>query len=118
MKIRIKGNSLRYRLSKSDITELKTNGYLEERADFLTTPLTCAIIIIDDDKLTADFVNNAIMVAMPLQMINDLEDTDQVGIEDITGRIHLMIEKDFNYADYHEEGNCNFYPDLHIFLPN
>ena len=118
MQIRIKGNSLRYRLTRSDIAELKTNGYLEERAEFLSNPLTCAIAIIDDDKLTADFVNNAIIVAIPLQMINELADTDQVGIEDITGRMHLLIEKDFSCLDYAIECGYDLFPDVHAFRPN
>jgi hypothetical protein len=34
MKIRIKGNSLRYRLTKSDVAQLAEEGHLQEEVDF------------------------------------------------------------------------------------
>ena len=34
MKIRIKGNSLRYRLTKTDVENFDRDGYLEESTNF------------------------------------------------------------------------------------
>ena len=35
MKIRIKGNTLRYRLTRSDVNQFEKEGYLEDRTEFM-----------------------------------------------------------------------------------
>src|SRR5258705_488730 len=42
MKIRIKGNALRYRLTKSDISGLANKGYLQEQTSFAAQPFNYA----------------------------------------------------------------------------
>ena len=47
MKIRIKGNSLRYRLTKTDVERFSSDGYLQEQTVFGNGMLTYALQVLD-----------------------------------------------------------------------
>lgn len=110
MKIRIKGNSLRYRLTKSEVARLWSAGFLEERTEFAGNILVYAIASADGDKLSADFIDNKITLRMPKAMIDQLNNTDRVGFDDSTGPVSLLIEKDFVCMDRVEEDQSDNYP--------
>lgn len=117
MKIRIKGNTLRYRLTKSDITRLCNEGCLEERTAFAGKTLVYAIETKDNDTegLSADFIGDNIVLRMTRSMIDELTHTDRVGFEDRSGPVHLLIEKDFVCIDRVEEDQSDNYPNPAIF---
>lgn len=114
MKIRIKGNSLRYRLTRSEVTTLWKKGCLEERTEFADNTLVYAIETANDDKLTANFNSNKITLYMPKAMINELYHTDKVGFEDKSGTLSLLVEKDFVCIDNTEEDQSDNYPNPNI----
>jgi hypothetical protein len=60
MKIRIKGNTLRYRLTKRDVSKIVDAGYLEEVTEFAQDKLVYALQVTDDNSLTAIYTNNKI----------------------------------------------------------
>jgi hypothetical protein len=61
MKIRIKGNSVRYRLSKTDIDILTATGYHEEQTSFGATVLKYALQKKEDaSELSAGYADNMI----------------------------------------------------------
>jgi len=110
MKIRIKGNSLRYRLTKSEIAKLSVEGCLEERTEFAGKTLVYGIETTDTGGLSADFTGDRIVLRMTKAMIDELTRTDKVGFEDRTGTVHLLIEKDFVCIDRTEEDQSDNYP--------
>ncbi|MDN5288139.1 MAG: hypothetical protein JWR38_4413 [Mucilaginibacter sp.] len=110
MKIRIKGNALRYRLTKSDISALANDGYLQEQTNFVGQPFIYALKITKADTLTAEFKNNTITLFMPQLMMNELADTDRVGFDDKNGPVQLLVEKDFTCLDNVEEDQSDNYP--------
>lgn len=110
MKIRIKGNSLRYRLTKSDIASLANGGMLNEQIDFAGQPLIYAINTSLDSKLTVDFKNNTITLFIPQEMVKKMVETDKVGFEDASGDIYLLVEKDFTCLESVEEDQSDNYP--------
>jgi|SRR5690606_22576273 len=110
MKLRIKGNSLRYRLTKSEVARLWLEGALEERAAFSGNTLVYAIVRVESDVLTADFVKNRIVLHMPKTMIDELYHTDQVGFDNDAGPVRLLVEKDFVCLDNTEEDQSDHYP--------
>lgn len=110
MKIRIKGNSLRYRLTKSEIAKLWSAGFLEERTEFAGKTLVYAIVTANDDKLSADYIADRIVLSMPRTMIDELNNTDRVGFDDGTGPVSLLVEKDFVCIDRVEEDQRDNYP--------
>ncbi|GAC1301025.1 MAG: hypothetical protein NVSMB24_03060 [Mucilaginibacter sp.] len=110
MKIRIKGNALRYRLNRSDIAQLTKVGFLEDKIDFGEQSLLYALQLTDSGSLSATFVNNTITLNMPKNMINEWENADKVGFEHTTGDLHLLVEKDFTCLDKVDEDQSDNYP--------
>ena len=110
MKIRIKGDSLRYRLTRSDVAALAENNYLEEQTNFAGQPLVYAIKTTHSNQLSATHLDNTITLFMPEQMITELKDTDKVGFEDKDGALYLLIEKDFTCLDNVDEDQSDNYP--------
>ena len=114
MKIRIKGNSLRYRLTKPEVARLWTEGFVEERTEFAGKPLIYAIETANNDKLSADFIDDRIVLNMSKAMIDELYSTEKVGFDDSTGSVSLLVEKDFVCIDNTEEDQKDNYPNPHL----
>ncbi|MBB6238806.1 hypothetical protein HDC90_003453 [Pedobacter sp. AK013] len=114
MKIRIKGNSLRYRLTQSEVAALGMVGFLSERTHFASQALEYAIMTTSEGQLTADFSENRIVLNMPEKMIGELVNTDKVGFSDVSGPVSLLIEKDFTCLDNVEEDQSDNFPNPNI----
>jgi hypothetical protein len=110
MKLRIKSNSIRYRLTKSDVKNLTENGCLEDGVNFGPLPLKYAIEIRNNGNLSAGFLNSTITLFMPLYMLDALADTDQVGFENEDNGLQLLVEKDFTCLDNIIEDQSDNYP--------
>jgi len=110
MKIRIKGNSLRYRLTKSDVRQFAETGYLEEITDFGTQTLVYALQRFVGDHLTANFKNNKITLYMPELMANEWTNSERVGCECNKNGFYLLVEKDFKCLDNVADNQSDNYP--------
>jgi hypothetical protein len=110
MKIRIKGNALRYRLTKSDTSTLANAGYLQEKTIFSAQALIYAIRITEDDALSATYEENKIILLMPKAMIASLVTTEEVGFSGVFGQLQLLVEKDFTCLDNVAEDQSDNYP--------
>jgi hypothetical protein len=104
MKIRIKGNSLRYRLTKSEVSTLAQQGIIEEQTEFPGSTLTYAIKATGTPELSAAFEHETITLSVPNHMLQQWADTNQVGLEQHMllpggGSCFLLIEKDFKCID-------------------
>ncbi|SEP04301.1 hypothetical protein [Mucilaginibacter sp. OK283] len=110
MKIRIKGNSLRYRLTKSDVAQLAEEGHMQEEVDFGGQQLYYAIKAVEDDHLSSIFRENTIILFVPNDVIKELAETDKVGFEGKHGSLHLLVEKDFTCLDNVAEDQSDNYP--------
>lgn len=109
MKIRIKGNSLRYRLTKTDVNKFSKDGYLEETIIFGEQSLIYALKKAPVDYLKANFQNNKITLLMPDLMAEEWAITDRVGFENSNGLLYLLIEKDFKCLDNVTEDQSDNY---------
>jgi len=110
MKIRIKGNSLRYRLTRTDTFRLAEEGHLHEVVDFGSKQLFYALQVVDDEQLSATFKDDTITVNIPAKLLQEFSDTDKVGFEGIHGSLHLLVEKDFTCLDNVAEDQSDNYP--------
>ena len=110
MKIRMKGNSIRYRLSKTDVETFVNTGYLEEVVDFGLQKLIYAIKIQDNLVLSANFEQNKIIIYLPQLMAQQWETTDVVGFDGTSGKLSLLIEKDFQCLDNVMEDQSDNFP--------
>ena len=110
MKIRIKGNSIRYRLSKTDVEQFIKTGYLEEIVDFGAQKLVYALKKHGDSALSASFEQNTITLYMPEQMTEEWEAPEKVGFNGVHNKLSLLIEKDFQCLDNVAEDQTDNYP--------
>ena len=104
MKIRIKGNTVRYRLSKTEVTMLAENGLLKEKTEFVSGILSYAIQQTAEDNLSADFTQNIITLYVPQTALQQWASSSQVGMESSMplpngGTLYLLLEKDFKCID-------------------
>jgi hypothetical protein len=110
MKIRIKGNSLRYRLTKTDVEVFTKEGYLEESITFGAQSLIYALQRSTVAEITATFQSNKITLFMPDKMAEEWESTDRVGFENTNTPLYILIEKDFKCLDNVAEDQSDNYP--------
>lgn len=110
MKIRIKGNSLRYRVTKSDIERFSKDGYIEETISFGNEKLTYALQQSFEKELHADFKDQKITLFVPMLMAGEWTNTDRVGFENSNGPLYILIEKDFKCLDNVAEDQSDNYP--------
>jgi len=118
MKIRIKGNSLRYRLTKTEVSTLAQQGIIEEQTEFPGSTLTYAIKATTATELSAAFEHKIITLSVPNYMLQQWANTDQVGLEQHMllsggGSCFLLIEKDFRCIDAGED-QSDFFENPHL----
>ena len=116
MKVRIKGNSIRYRLTKTEIDNFGKLGFLEEKTEFLNSPsfhyrLERKAGI---ENIEASFSGNRICIFVPENIAAEWTSTDIVGFDtkmDIgDGKdLFLLIEKDFVCLDHSFEDQSDNY---------
>jgi hypothetical protein len=104
MKLRIKGNSIRFRLLRSEVKRLEAAGTISEETRFGTRTdqtLKYSIAVSDGvDELSTEFSDNQILVLLPETEALKWCRSDEVGIEnniEIDGEttLSVLIEKDF-----------------------
>jgi len=112
MKLRIKGSSLRLRVSRSEVARLLTGSCLEETIHFSSEAnASFTYALLQDPSVrapTVRYTTNRVAVLLPADLANVWGNTDQVGIsEDISlgdiGSLTLLIEKDFACLDRSDE---------------
>ena len=115
MKIRIKDNSIRFRLTKSEVKKLCTEGYLQSTTELNTATLTYAIQVQENmQSLNADFVNNNITLLFPSAEAAVWNDSDRITYENTVilnsgNSLKLLLEKDFICLDHtHEDQSDNY----------
>lgn len=110
MKLRIKSNSIRFRLTKSDVDKLAAKGYLEDSISFGNASLTFEVKATISKTLTTTFVSDIITLFLPQHMITELVSTDKVGFESQAGELHILVEKDFTCLENVAEDQSDNYP--------
>jgi hypothetical protein len=119
MKLRIKGDSLRLRVSRSEVATLLAGDCLEETIHFTPEPVAKLTYSIQQEpslsRPTVQYMENRVAILIPADQANAWGTTDQVGIaEDISlgdlGSLALLIEKDFACLDRSEEDNEDTFP--------
>ncbi len=110
MKIRIKGNSLRYRLTRSDVEKFFAHGYVEETIDFGKQTLVYELQRNQLNNLSAIFEDNKITLFMPEKLVNEWAIGDTVGFEYTDNGLFLLVENDFKCLDNVAEDQSANYP--------
>lgn len=123
MKLRIKGDSLRLRVSRSEVARLLAGDCLEDTIHFApeaSAKFTYALQQAPSvSRPTVRYAGNKLTILIPADQANAWGVTDQVGIaEDIRlggiGTLALRIEKDFACLDRSEEDNEDTFPNPNV----
>jgi len=104
MKLRIRGNSLRLRLTRSEVSRLDESARVEEMIEFGPEPhqrLRYAIeSSTDTSEITVSYDDGRILVQVPRSAVRQWSETDQIslgGEQPLAGnaKLSLLVEKDF-----------------------
>lgn len=114
MKLRIQSNSIRFRITPTELHTLATRGSVQSSVRLGALP---------DDRLTysletssrfscllAEYLNCKIRVILPEDQVRDWASTAQVGLEGfqlVAGgeRLRILVEKDFKCLEPRPEEN-------------
>ncbi|MGB5014646.1 MAG: hypothetical protein WBO68_11530 [Pyrinomonadaceae bacterium] len=119
MKIRIRGNTLRFRLGRTEVADLGTNGRIEETVNFGPgdqNNFYYRLERADGDGFAGTFAGGRITVSVPGILIDDWAGSEEVSIEgaqiiDERSQLKFLIEKDFVCLNAHnDEDQCDRYP--------
>jgi len=110
MKIRIKGDSIRFRLTRSEVERFDIDGRIKEETNFGNKVLTYVLQRCDGEVITAEYLNDTITIYMPEKMADEWTTTEKVGFENEDGLLSLYIEKDFQCLDNVAEDQSDNYP--------
>ena len=96
MKLRFHNNTLRLRLSQSDVAELEETGMVECRITF--TPqqsLVYSVAACPVPEISATINENRVNVLVPRVLAKRWIHSSEVGIEGASPSLNILIEKDF-----------------------
>lgn len=118
MKLRIKDNSIRFRLTRSEVDQLNTTGVVSATTGFPGGRRLTYTVESSPASVTpaAFYSENTISVRLPESMVLALATTEQVSIEDeqvlVDGnKLKVTVEKDFACLSPREgEDESDMYP--------
>lgn len=103
MKLRIRGNSIRLRLSQQNVKVFGEKGRVEDSIQFGAAAggkLIYAIEAADVKKLKCEFRENTLTVFVPIELAKVWVESQLVGLEHLDSttendQVRILIEKDF-----------------------
>jgi hypothetical protein len=113
MKLRIQGDSIRFRLQRHEVEQLQNAGRVEETIHF-PSPLTYAVSIAKDSKVAAAYREHRIEIGVPAASVKQWAGSDDVSIEGrqtIEGHsLQILIEKDFKCLHAERAEDADAFP--------
>ncbi len=111
MKCRIRGDTIRLRLKRSEVTQLAKGASIVEKTHFPGSVLTYRLDVSEDNGFSASFDNGSIAVTVPKAKALDWANTDEVSLfaeQELpgAGSLALLIEKDFSCLDPGHHRDC------------
>jgi hypothetical protein len=122
MKLRIQGNSLRLRVSRSEVARILREERVEETIHFSPHPNAVLTYALEQERSvsapTVRYAEREITVLVPTTLANTWCSTDLVGIAESVslgsiGSLDLLIEKDFACLDRSDEENQDTFANPH-----
>ncbi len=119
MKLRIRGNSLRFRLGRSEVQDFGSTGRIDEIVNFDhngQNDFCYTLKKVRDDEFSGKFDSGRITVSVPETIVDHWVESDQISIEgskklDERTVLKFLIEKDFVCLNAHnDEDQSDRYP--------
>ena len=116
MKLRIKGNSLRLRVSRSELALFQAGGRIEETIHFTAAPeatLTYALeSALRPSPVTVRYESRKVTVILSNDRARIWSDESEVGVYTTldmgpAGSLEVAVEKDFACLDRNDEDNSD-----------
>ncbi len=98
MKLRIKGNSVRLRLTRPEVERVGRGEMVEDRVEFGAGTRTFTYAVEPSwatEGVVAAYDGDRLAVILPSQLAADWAATDLVAIENNDGSPTVLVEKDF-----------------------
>ncbi len=122
MKVRISGNSIRFRLKQSEVQRFAEEGKLSEVTEFGVEPedaLTFTLSVTESGDFKLKSATNTVTIEVPQTLASKWTQTALVGLEERvhTGKgriIKILIEKDFKCLDGSDEENEDSFPNPNV----
>ena len=110
MKIRLKSDSLRFRLTRSEVDRFAHEGVVTEKVHIGEETLTYVLQRFAGPQLTATLKNNIITMNVPEQTADKWTGSEQVGFDCKGDPLYLLVEKDFTCLENVNEDQSDNYP--------
>ena len=117
MKLRFENNSIRFRIRKSELKQLKQHGFVKDEVTFPNAVLTYELRVSDVPEINPVLAENSIVIHIPVIAANHWIDTEEVGLYrlinlDEDEAFNVIIEKDFPCKDRPEEDKTDTFTEL------
>ena len=118
MKLRIKGNSLRLRITPSEMTHLLESGRIEETIHFSTDASAHLTYAVEHSgagsAITVRWAPRHVAVVIPSEQARRWGNSQVVGlygeVDTTHGVLELAVEKDFACLDKSDDENADTFP--------
>ena len=95
MKLRIRGDSVRLRLKKSEVDTIGAGQSDVEQTRFPGSVLTYRLDVTDDESLSAGFSQGELAIRLPRAAAANWAGSDEVSLFGDAGDLSILVEKDF-----------------------
>ena len=109
MKIRFYKDSIRLRLSQSEVARLSTDGWIEDRIEF-PDGQTLIFQLETGESTTARYDDGSVRVIAPRPELRHWIESDEEGIGYECGPLKIAIEKDFQCLHKPAEEHADTFP--------
>src|SRR5687768_15323056 len=114
MKVRIQGNSFRFRLKQPEVERFIAEGNITEKVEFGIAAESClsfALQVAEHEKFSVAFQSNKVIFYLPAGVSDKWASTNSTGFEEsidtgLDRKIKLLVEKDFRCMEACAEDNA------------
>jgi hypothetical protein len=109
VKLRIRGDSIRLRLTRTEVDALRERGWVEE-----TVALTPAQLVYRIERspsaTSVSFDGKRLVAAVRDEVVRDFCDTERVGFDAEHAGVRLLVEKDWQCLAPRDEDDADAFP--------
>ena len=124
MKLRIRGNTIRLRLGRSEVSTLAEQGAVRESTRFDAAGMQefgYALESAEVDAISASFEDGLLLVRLPRALVAQWASSDEIAVQrdqslGSAGALKILIEKDFEclHGAPDDEPQDDAYPHPHM----
>lgn len=118
MKLRLKSDSIRLRLSQGEVSRLVSDGFVEESVRISVEGPTFAYAVEAKGETTAINVSlkrDRLTIFLPYPSVKRWATTDEIGIDENVDNLRILVEKDFAcLKPRHGEDESDMFPNPNL----